>query len=47
MLAWQNSWRRFGMPFANTGLMVAEGVADGSYRGEFHTLVTGDDLFVE
>ena len=25
----------------------AEGVADGSYRGEFHSLVTGDDLFVD
>ena len=28
-----------------TVLIAAEGVADGSYRGEFHTLVTGDDLF--
>ena len=30
-----------------TVLIAAEGVADGSYRGEFHTLVTGDDLFVD
>ena len=28
-----------------TVLIAAEGVADGSYRGEFHSLVTGDDLF--
>ena len=30
-----------------TVLIAAEGVANGSYRGEFHTLVTGDDLFVD
>ena len=28
-----------------TVLIAAEGVADGSYRGEFHTLVTSDALF--
>ena len=30
-----------------TVLIAAEGVADGSYRGEFHTLVTGNDLFCD
>ena len=30
-----------------TVLIAAQGVVDGSYRGEFHSLVTGDDLFLE
>ena len=28
-----------------TVLIAAEGAADGSYRGEFHALVTSDALF--
>ena len=34
MLAWQNSWRHFGMLFVNMGLMVAESFIPGEMRLE-------------